>query len=48
MPELIQDLPMTRSDERMHILGTECWCEPWVDGEYLRHNGPSMTDEVIP
>ena len=34
---LIQDVPETSSTERMHELSVECWCDPTIDGEYLRH-----------
>jgi len=39
MDVLIQKLPLTCSDERMHVLSVDCWCEPTVDGEYLVHAG---------
>jgi hypothetical protein len=35
--DYIQDVPETSSTERMHVLSTECWCSPLIDGEYLRH-----------
>jgi hypothetical protein len=40
MDELIQDVPETSSDERMHVLDETCWCNPTVEhveGK-LRHN----------
>lgn len=38
MDTLIQDVPPTWSDERMHVLDETCWREPVVDGNYLRHH----------
>ena len=43
MDEMIQDVPETCSDERMHVLDETCWCKPYVDvasdglGACLRH-----------
>ena len=30
IPVPIHDLPVTSSDERMHILDDTCWCSPTV------------------
>lgn len=38
--ELIQDVPLTSSDERMHVLDVDCWCEPTIDGDRLVHHAP--------
>lgn len=40
MDDLIQDVPTTWSDERMHVLDETCWCKPTVDTDTLtlRHH----------
>ena len=30
MTEPTHDLPETSSDQRMHVLADDCWCEPEV------------------
>lgn len=27
----VQDVPETSSDQRMHVLDVDCWCEPTVE-----------------
>ena len=45
MDTLIQDVPETSSDERMHVLDETCWCKPTTDGEYLRHRPSANTPD---
>jgi hypothetical protein len=38
----INDVPLTWADEKMHELMSDwseelCWCEPRIDGKYVRH-----------
>lgn len=40
--EPINDVPMTWNDEKPHSLISHwseepCWCEPRMDGKYVRH-----------
>lgn len=39
----IQILPETSTEERMHVLGADCWCEPAVETvpARIRHNARS-------
>lgn len=31
MEPMIQDVPETSSEERMHVLDETCWCKPTVE-----------------
>lgn len=43
---VVQALPETSSDDRMHVLDDDCWCAPHRDGVYLVHDGATIDENA--
>lgn len=47
----VQNVPLTSSDERMHVLDENCWCEPISEHfsgapTQLRHRDESAGNDI--
>lgn len=48
MPD-IHEIPETSSEERMHVLDRDCWCEPEIiEPNYVRHHSQTPDEPFGP